>query len=551
MLLARHSGGGAQIWRLRDDTPIAPGPDGRLVAFVPGTHTVAIAFDKTLALHDLDTGRELAHATIDGPPYDLWVSDDGRTVAASRFDALWLWQPAPSGRSTGGRAGEGTDSLHRVVPGVEAVALITGSHDGATFVTCGHRERALWAFDVATATARKISSDERCSRQAFTFSPDDRVFLSAGLGGELRLHPLAEGKMRVLLGHQAVVADAVFSADGHWIASASADHTVRLWRRDEGDVRVLYDTVAFDRPSRSGQLLANNTRTKAVSVIDLTTGTSRPIEDPPAAVRESCLSGNGNVAALLGADRSIVLYDLVAHTRRTLPPNPSLVGGKAQGSSALSFDGGLLVQANERGRAIVLDLATGELREIAQLGDAGFSIVFSDDSRWVAVGSRDGTTHVIDVRTGAVYRRLAFRAVIWNQSFSPDGARLAVASNDGLIHVVDLATGHVHELRGHLGATSGADFLGGDRVLTSGVDGTLRLWSLATDTGEVVHREPTPITSVQVLTNGLAVIRSHDTHMFRIWDTRVLPPLEPAQLSPWLAHVTTATVDARGELNTP
>jgi WD40 repeat protein len=144
---------------------------------------------------------------------------------------------------------------------------------------------------------------------------------------------------------------------------------------------------------------------------------------------------------------------------------------------------------------------------------------------------------------------------VWDVTFSRDGTRLAAACNDGLVRVLDIPSGRVVELEGHIGTVTYVEFAMHDgQLISSGVDGTVRLWNLATRTGVVVHREPAGITLAQrVPDSSLVIHASHDARMIRIWDSRVLPPLDgdPEAMQRWLAQATSAEAAAAGHLATP
>jgi len=265
------------------------------------------------------------------------------------------------------------------------------------------------------------------------------------------------------------------------------------------------------------------------------------------------MSDDGTVAALIHDDGSIALHDLVQRTERTLVlpgfTSPSI------SITVLSTHGTLLAQFDPTDAVLVAELATGRVRRLARLDDIGFTLNFAIGDELIALGGRDGTARVVEVATGRERARLAFRGWVWDVAFSRDATRLAAACSDGLVRVLEIASGRVVELEGHIGTVSYVEFARHDReLISSGVDGTVRLWNLATGTGVVVHREPVAITLAQrVPDSPLMIHHSFDAQMFRIWDSRVLPPLdgEPGALLQWLDDATTAKVAPAGRLASP
>jgi WD40 repeat protein len=532
LLLVRRAGGGARLWRLPEATELAlPGGDARRVALV-AARTVAIAQDRELALFDIDTGRTVAHAPIDSMPFDLWASDDGRWIAAALFDALVLWNPT-------------TGKVRRIEPGADAVALITASRDGAHVMSCGHDNTELWLFDVAAGSAKKLASDEGCRRQTFTFSPDGGVFTSAGLGGELRLHLLREGRIRRLFGHRAAIMGIAFSPDGQLIASGSTDHTVRLWRWRAGEVRRLTGITTLSRVAANAHLLARDAAGDAMFLLDVRDGSRQPLAVVRPRWIDQSMSGNGAVAVFLYDDRKLAVYDLVHHTHREIGPIAELA---TDGDShvMLSARGDLMAQVDVHGVTRLLELGTGRIRPIARLGDLGFTLAFSDDDRWYGVGGRNGVALVVDVSTGEERARVSCHGWVWNVQFSRDSARFATACSDGSVRVAAIAGGPVHELAGHTGSVIGLDFGADGRLATSGVDGVVRLWDLASGAGTVVHREPGMINLAQfVRGTPWLYARSRPGNSIAIRDLTALPPCcDTAALRTWLDDTTRAELVA-------
>jgi WD40 repeat protein/tRNA A-37 threonylcarbamoyl transferase component Bud32 len=533
LLLVRRAGGGARLWRLPEATELAlPGGDARRVALV-SPHTVAIGRDRELALFDVAAGRTLARVPIDTVPFDLWAAGGGRWIAAALFDALVLWDP-------------GTGALRRVAPGADAVAVITASRDGAYLMSCGHDETELWLFDVAAASTRKLAGDEGCRRQTFTFSPDGSVFASAGLGGELRLHLLrGDGRLRRLVGHRAAVMGIAFSPDGQRIASASTDHTVRLWRWRAGEVRTLPHLLTLSRLAANGHLLVRDAVSGEVSVLDLRDGSRQRLvlerPHPP----EASLSDSGEVAAFVYDDRTVAAYDLVHHDHRQLGPIAELATG-SEAWFVLSHGGALLAQVDVHGAVRVLDLRTARIGPVVQLGGLVFSLQFSDDDRWLAVGARDGVARVVDVATGTERARVTCPGWVWNVQFSRDTTRFGATCSDGAVRVAALAGGPVRELAGHTGSTIGMDFAADGRIVTSGADGAIRMWDLTSGLGTVVHREPGLINASQFIRGTpWLYARSGAGKSVAVRDLTALPPCcDAAALRSWLDATTRAELVA-------
>jgi WD40 repeat protein len=135
---------------------------------------------------------------------------------------------------------------------------------------------------------------------------------------------------------------------------------------------------------------------------------------------------------------------------------------------------------------------------------------------------------------------------VWGVQFSREVTRFATTCSDGSVRVAALAGGPVQELAGHTGSALGVDFAADGRLLTSGADGTVRLWDLASGLGTVVHREPGLINTTHFIRDTSWIYaRSGAGHSIAVRDLDALPPCcDAAALRAWLDDTTRAELVA-------
>src|SRR5262249_45143811 len=143
----------------------------------------------------------------------------------------------------------------------------------------------------------------------------------------------------------------------------------------------------------------------------------------------------------------------------------------------------------------VWDPNTGqEVRRLVAGGGKGGGtirdVVFSADGKHVLTGGSTSVLVVWDVTTGQEVRRLSAAGGGFPKGLAAGGlslssdAKLALSANSGDngITVWDVTTGkQVRVLQGHTNMVSGVAISpDGKRALSSGTDGTVRLWDVTT-----------------------------------------------------------------------
>ena len=154
-----------------------------------------------------------------------------------------------------------TGNVEKTFSPLGVVASANFSTNGKWIVTASW-DRTARIWDAATGTdIRKLNGPNGHQGDVRTavFSPDaeSRFVLTSGEDGQVIVWDRESGKVRMTIdGHEAAATDAVFSADGKWILTASEDKTARVW-----DATALWNG---DGPAKAVQKLVLSGHTGAV-----------------------------------------------------------------------------------------------------------------------------------------------------------------------------------------------------------------------------------------------------------------------------------------------
>ncbi len=237
-----------------------------------------------------------------------------------------------------------------------------------------------------------------------------------------------------LTGHQDVVNSVSYSPDGQLIASASADTTVKIWRRD-------------------GKLL-HTLKGHQDSVIDV------------------AFSPLGNVIASAGEDNVVNLWSIEGELKDTLNGHRGSVH-----QVAFSPQGDIIASAGED-KTVRLWNLQGKLVNVLALHEKEvLAVAFSPDGQIIATGDRSGTLRLWD-RSGQILNAfLAHRLPIRSIDFSPDGQQLVSGGDDNLAKIWQRDGKLRRVLRGYDAPVTGVEFSpDGSIIGTTSWDKTVKLW---------------------------------------------------------------------------
>jgi COMPASS component SWD3 len=325
----------------------------------------------------------------------------------------------------------------------------------------------------------------------------------------------------ILRGHKRAISCLRFSPNGLWIASGSADATIKIWSSSTGALEHTLEghlaginTLTWSPDSTT---LASGSDDKSIRLWNAQTGLAHPtpLIGHHNYVYSLAFSPKGNMLVSGSYDEAVFLWDVrAARVMRSLPAHSDPV-------SAVDFvrDGTLIVSCSHDGLIRVWDTSTGQcLRTLVHEDNAPVtSVRFSPNGKYILAHTLDSCIRLWDYANGKgkcvkTYQGHTNAKYSLSGAFGTYGNRtdpketyafVASGSEEGLIVLWDVSSKNVlQRLSGHDEPVLAIDTHPREELLASaGLDRTIRIWKAS----------PLPI------------IKSEDTHGSNGYDPDVLP----------------------------
>ena len=492
LIAATYSDTFVRLWNLEGDlVRTLEGHEDwtRTVAFSPDGQIIATGGeDRTVRLWKVNGEPICVLKGHLGWVRSIAFSPDGKALVSSGdTNTLRLWS----------REGRRLKTFYGHEDWVRSVAF---SPDGK-YIASGSDDQTIrvWSLD---GVVQQVFN--QCSNvHSVTWSTDSQSVVSGGDDDQIHIWQLEGPPEPVCQAHSSIVWSARWHPTKEKILSASGDNMLKIW---DGQGNLLKAIGGHEKGTHSaewspdGLFFASASADYSVRIWSAEGEFVRSLIGHGDSVWQVCYSPDGRILASVSSDRTLRLWTTKGNLIKTYSHHTDTIW-----HVDFSPDGQHLITASEDNTLRLWNVDEGLLQTIPAHEGGAWCAIFSPDGNFVASGGEDG-----DVRLWSVSRKQetlqldlepaifrGHRDWVRSLSFSPNGKFIASASDDDTVRLWSLTAETLEQqnaeesgesqllppLTGHKDVIWDVDFdLTGERIVSAGADGTMRVWDLRLET---------------------------------------------------------------------